>query len=190
VALNITVTSTAAGFLSVYPAAATRPGSSSLNYRANLTVANAAVVTLGTGNQVSIYNSNADVVARTHVDVTGYFRAAGASTAGSVYVPLTPARIATQAVTAGTSVPIAPLGKGGVPSADVSAVLAHVTATSETPGWMSVYPDGVDRPGTSTVNYQNDPAYTNQVTATLGSNGQFRVYTTQDITLVVDIIGY
>ncbi|MFI5934525.1 fibronectin type III domain-containing protein [Actinoplanes sp. NPDC051494] len=190
VALNITVTSTAVGFLSVYPASATRPGSSTLNYRAGLTVANAAVVALGTGNQVSIYNSNVDVAARTHVDVTGYFRAAGSSAAGSVYVPLTPARIATQTIKAGSSAAIAPLGQGGVPSANVSAVLAHVTASSGTPGWMSVYPDGIDPPGTSTVNYRDDPAYTNQVTATLGSNGQFRVYTTQDITLVVDVIGY
>ncbi|MFI5841978.1 fibronectin type III domain-containing protein [Catenuloplanes sp. NPDC051500] len=192
VAINLTATSTATGYLTVYPAATTRPGTSTVNFRPNLTIANSAVVSLGTGGRVSVYNSSADATVRLHVDITGFFSAAGVTAAGSSYVPLTPARIAAGLpVAAGEYTTVAPLGLGGIPSTGVTAVLAHVTVSSSAVGWISVYPDGVTRPGTSVVNHRDDGgSYTNQVPVTLGANGRFRIYSQSASTVTVDVVGY
>jgi len=71
VVLNVTVTEPgAAGYVTVYPCGIDPPNASNLNYATNQTVANGALVKVGTGGDVCLYNSQA-----THlvVDVTGYF---------------------------------------------------------------------------------------------------------------------
>ena len=90
VVLNVTVTQpTASSFLSLWPAGATQPNVSHVNFVADQTVANPVTVTLGSGGSVSIRN-NAGFV---HViaDVMGWYSGTGGPGAG--YVPLSPARI-------------------------------------------------------------------------------------------------
>ena len=71
--LNLTVTNaTAAGYLTAYPAGTTRGTTSSLNYTAGATVANATVTPVGTTGAVTIYNGGSapvDVIA----DLSGYY---------------------------------------------------------------------------------------------------------------------
>lgn len=73
--LNITVTNTGAsafGFLKVWPAGATEPNVSTLNWAAaGETVANAAIVPVGTSGSVVVKSGNAssDVI----VDINGYY---------------------------------------------------------------------------------------------------------------------
>jgi hypothetical protein len=72
VSLNITVTDGAGpGFVRVYPAAATPPKVSTLNFVAGQTVANAAIVPLGAGGGIAVQAgvSGADVI----IDTNGYF---------------------------------------------------------------------------------------------------------------------
>jgi hypothetical protein len=72
VVLNVTVTGTSASsFLTVYPAGATRPTASNLNWETGTTIPNLVTVKLGTGGQVSVFNlsGNAHVIA----DVSGYY---------------------------------------------------------------------------------------------------------------------
>jgi hypothetical protein len=71
VVLNVTVTDpNYTGFVTVWPAGTTMPLASTLNYTFGQTVPNLVMVKLGSGGQVSLYNSagNANLLA----DVVGY----------------------------------------------------------------------------------------------------------------------
>jgi len=72
VAVNVTVTQpTAAGFVTVWPCGSSRPATSTVNFAAGQTVANAVIAPLGTGGRLCAMAST-----DTHllVDVTGWFR--------------------------------------------------------------------------------------------------------------------
>lgn len=72
VSLNITVTNTAGpGFILIYPQGGVQPTVSTLNYIAGQTVANAAVVPLGTGGGISVVAgvSGTDLI----IDTNGYY---------------------------------------------------------------------------------------------------------------------
>jgi hypothetical protein len=76
VSLNVTVTNTQGpGFILIYPEGATQPGVSTLNYVAGQTVANAAVVPLGTGGGITVIAgvSGTDLI----LDTNGYYAGAG-----------------------------------------------------------------------------------------------------------------
>lgn len=65
VALNVTVTdTTAASYLSVYPAGGSQPTVSNLNWTRGETVPNLVIVPVGTGGQTTFYNDagSADVI--------------------------------------------------------------------------------------------------------------------------------
>jgi hypothetical protein len=85
VSLNVTVTNTqGAGFILIYPQGGTQPVVSTLNYVAGQTIANAAVVPLGTGGGVSVVAgvSGTDLV----VDTNGYYASAAANQANTFTV--------------------------------------------------------------------------------------------------------
>ncbi len=72
VVMNVTVTGTnASSFLTVYPAGATRPTASNLNWGSGITIPNLVTVKVGAGGQVSVFNltGNAHVIA----DIAGYY---------------------------------------------------------------------------------------------------------------------
>jgi len=75
VVLNVTVTQpTGMGFVQVWPTGDTRPTSSSVNFNAGETRANLVIAKVGTGGQISIFNSHggsSDVIA----DVVGWLPA-------------------------------------------------------------------------------------------------------------------
>jgi len=85
VSLNVTVTNTLGpGFILIYPQGGTQPLVSTLNYVAGQTVANAAVVPLGTGGGISVVAgvSGTDLV----VDTNGYYASAAANQANTFKV--------------------------------------------------------------------------------------------------------
>jgi hypothetical protein len=72
VVANITAADTTAqSYLTAWPAGATQPTASDLNWVAGLNVPNMAVVGLGTGGDISVYVAagSADVI----VDVNGWY---------------------------------------------------------------------------------------------------------------------
>src|SRR5437868_3408419 len=72
VSLNVTVTNTVGpGFLSIYPQGASAPLVSTLNYVAGQTVANAAIVPIGSGGDVTVVAgvSGTDLI----IDVNGFY---------------------------------------------------------------------------------------------------------------------
>jgi hypothetical protein len=200
VVLNVTATdTTSAGYLTLYPAGEAAPVASNLNWAAGGTVANLAIVPVGSGGAVTIRNASgrADVL----VDLQGYFAPVGS--ASGYYVPLTPTRIADTRPLSGEplsgqglgprselSVPVA--GHGGVPSDGATAVVLNVTATSTTrAGFLAVYPQGVAWPGTSTLNWTAGETVAGRVVVPLGAGGSVAVYNQSGSTeLVVDVSGY
>ncbi len=72
VAANITITEpTGSGFLTAWPSGRTRPLASNLNFQPGTTVANAAVIGVGPGGTIEIYNSSGS--SHVVVDITGWF---------------------------------------------------------------------------------------------------------------------
>jgi len=196
VALNVTVTdTTAGGNVKVYPhglPAGSAPTTSNLNFTAGQTVANLVTVPVVNG-KVDLRNSTGtvDLIA----DVTGYYSATGTST----FSPATPLRVldtrdgtgARQgALGAGGIVSTQVAGVGGVP-AGATAVLLNVTATDPTDtGWLTAYPHGTDRPGTSSLNWTAGRTVSHQILVPV-VDGRVTFYnSTGSVNVTADLTGW
>jgi len=109
------------GFLTIYPAGASRPNTATVNFAGNQGMSNLTEVTTG-GNpgQVSVYNS-ASTSTSVYLDVKGYYDASNAGPYG-LYNPVTPARILDTRFGTGTCSPspCARLNQGAVTNVQVS----------------------------------------------------------------------
>ncbi|MEY2523598.1 MAG: hypothetical protein QOJ66_2163, partial [Ilumatobacteraceae bacterium] len=180
VALNVTVDQpTASGFLTVWPTGETQPFASSHNFVPGLTVANLVLAKVGTGGQVSIFNSagNTHVVA----DVVGYF-----SATGGVFVPVSPQRIVDSRNGIGNGVS-GPLGQqlsnsvevagvGPVPSGATAAIVNVTSVNSTAPSYITVWPTGTPRPTASTLNPRVGVPVPNLAYLKLGTGGHLSLY--------------
>ena len=198
--LNITaVNGTAGSFLSVYPTLAPRPTASTHNWRPGETAPNLVEVLLGSGGKVSIYNQagSVDVI----VDVEGYWATQSSPTLDGLYTPLVPARVldtrigqgAPQAqVGAGQSIDVQITGQGLVPSSGVEAVALNLTAVNPTAGsFVTAYPTGATRPGSSNVNFAAGMTRPNRVIVKVGTGGKITLYNQAgSVDLIVDINGW
>ena len=84
------------------------------------------------------------------------------------------------------------LGRGGVPTSGVGAVVANVTAANPSAaGFATVYPCGA-RPEASSLNYLPGPttATANEVIAKLSALGSVCVYSFAETDLLIDVVGY
>ena len=199
VVLNVTVTdTTAASYLTVWPAGQTQPTVSSLNWSAGTTIPNAVTVKLPASGKVSIFNfaGNADVV----FDVAGYY-----SSSGDDYTPVPPARVLdsrpgggniggyTTPWGPGTTRDVTVGGAGGIPSWAISVVL-NVTVTDTTaPSYLTVWPADQTQPPTSSLNWAPGTTIPNQVTIPLPQLGSGRISIFNfagNANVVVDVAGY
>ncbi len=201
VVVNVTVATPAhGGYVTVFPFGAARPTTSNLNFVAGRTVANLVVVQLGTGGKVSLYNASSGAT-RVVADVSGYYES-GTPVDPGAFHPLAPARVldtrtglgapASSATSQGTaSFQVA--GVGGVPATGASAVVLNVTvATPQASGFATVFPSGVPRPGTSTLNFPAGRTVPNLVTVKLGADGKVNAYNGSlgSVRFVADVFGY
>jgi hypothetical protein len=211
VVLNVTVTDTTqAGYLTVWPAGATQPLASNLDWVAGDTVPNRVIVPVGSGGQVTLYNSSGstDVV----VDVGGWFTDnSNSSATGASYVALSPTRICdtraesadvtanqcngngttTGTLTSGGVRTVQVTGLGGVPSNAV-AVVANVTVTdTSAASFLTVYPDGTTLPLASDLDWVAGATVPNLGVVKLGADGAVDTYNLSGATdAVVDVEGY
>jgi hypothetical protein len=121
---------------------------------------------------------------------------------GSYYQPVTPARLMdTRNGTGGTVGPVASdsttklqvTGVGGVPSANVTAVAVNLTVVDQTEaGFLTVYPDGITRPITSSLDYKASTTLANLVIMPVGADGKIDIYNASGGTtqLLADVFGY
>jgi hypothetical protein len=191
VALNVTAANPTAGsYLSVYPGGTARPTASNLNYRADQTIANMVLVSVGTGNTVTFYNAvgTVNVIA----DLVGYY----APGTGAGFTGKDPTRVLD--TRHGTGAPQAQLGVGrtltltvpGLP-AGATAVALNVTVTGPTAAsYLSVYPGGTPRPTTSNLNYLAGQTIPNMVLVPLGPGGTVTFYNAAGtVNVIADLVG-
>jgi hypothetical protein len=189
VVLNVTATNpTASSFVTVWPSGETRPTASNLNVVAGQTVANMVVAKVGRDGRVAVYNNtgSVDVV----VDVLGWF------TDGNAFKVLTPERVLdtrqTSSLVGGAemSVPIA--GLVGVPSSGAGAVALNVTVTNPSgPSFLTVWPTGIGRPTSSSVNFVGGQTVPNMVIVKLGTGGRISLFSpTPSADVVIDVLGW
>ena len=190
VSLNVTaVDPTAATFLTVWPTGAPKPWTSNINVVAKQVRPNAVIVGLGTGRSISIFNNAGSV--HVVVDVMGYM------TAG--FTGITPVRLLDTRepndsglpLGAGATASVTVAGVAGVPSS-ASAVVLNVTAVNPTAaGYLTVWPAGGPKPGTSNLNFVAGDVVPNLVTVGVGTGGQVSIFNFAGAThVVVDIMGW
>lgn len=96
-------------------------------------------------------------------------------------------------IPANGSLGIQVLGRAGVPSSNVSAVVANVTAVASTAsGYLSVSRDGERKPPTSTLNFPAKKVVANLAVIPVGADGKIRIYNgSAGLTpVLVDLMGY
>lgn len=201
VALNVTVTNpTGAGYLTIFPTGQPQPTASNLNFTPGQTIPNMALVAVGAGGQVSIFNSsgNSDVI----VDVLGWFPT------GSAFTGVNPARLldtrlgfptidgisaGAGALTANATTQFVAAGRGSVPSSGVGAVALNVTVTNPSlTGFLTVFPTGAPRPTASNLNFVTRLTIPNMVIVPLGTDGKVSIFNGSggNVDVIVDVLGW
>jgi hypothetical protein len=200
VVVNLTATNTtAAGYLTAWPTGQQMQTTSNLNFVGGQSVPNLAVIPVGDGGKVSIFNfdGNTDVIG----DVVGYYTLPGVTAGGGVFHAMAPQRFldtrpeADHATMADAQTVLTQItGRGGIP-ADAVGVVANVTATNTTvPGFLTVFPDALPQPLTSSLNFVGgEPGIPNLVMSKLGSAGNIGIFNfspggTTDA--IVDVVGW
>ena len=195
VVMNVTaVLPMGAGFITVWPRGVTKPLASNLNFVPGDVVPNLVTVGIGSNGQVSLYNQGGanDLLA----DVVGYY----SPVSGDYFTPVTPIRaLDTRAGTGAAAGRVAQGGEvalqitsaNGVP-ADATGVVLNITAvTPDAAGFVTVYPNGVNRPLASNLNFVAGDVVPNLVIVGIGSSGKVKLFNAiGTVDLVADIVGY
>ena len=205
VVVNVTAAwATLPSFLTVYPAGATQPLASDLNFGAQATnqaIANRVTVGVGTSGNIDIYNLQGNV--NVDVDVDGYYTGAGGT--GSAFVAIQPQRLTdTRSSTNGTSIPASTseafalnnTTSGGTIPTNAAAVAANFTVVpGADPGYLTVYPTAdTTVPVASDVNWtaSESPAVPNYTIADTAGTGSVSAFNSHGATIdvVIDAFGY
>jgi hypothetical protein len=199
VAVNIAVTNTTAmSFITAYPTGSTRPLAANLNWVAGNTVSNRALLKLGEGGKITLFNNAgvADVI----VDVNGFFTDATLAITGGTFAPQSPVRILdtrdgtggiTGPLAAGSTVDVQIAGRGGIPATGVGSVILNATVVSPSgAGWLTLFPAGTARPVISDLNYASGEIRPNLVVVKLGTGGKVSLFTQAAGHVVFDVAGW
>ncbi|SDP20070.1 Serine protease, subtilase family [Nakamurella panacisegetis] len=202
VLLNVTVTQeSGAGYLTVYAGGTTRPGTSNLNYRANIDSSSLVTAPVGADGTVNLFtNLSTHVVA----DVFGYYVQGAPSVTGS-YKPVTPSRIldsrtgigaAKQKVVPGTTLSVQIAGRGNLPTSGLSAVVVTATVVNAaSSGFITLFPSGSPtkpiRPVASNVNFATGVTMSNMAVVPVGNDGKIQLYMGGGgADVILDVAGY
>ena len=185
--LNVTaVAGTATSLLAVYPAGTVKPGVSDLNFTARSVTPNLVTVTLGSGGEVTIFNSLGTV--NVLADVEGYFAPPASPTPAGEFHPIAPTRVCDTrlasyachgAIGGGTARRVT-VAQGTIPNTGAAAAaVLNLTAVAGTAAtYLSVYPtssngscpvtSATGLPGVSTINMIPGAVEANRVMVELG----------------------
>jgi uncharacterized repeat protein (TIGR03803 family) len=180
------------GYLSVWPTGQNQPVVSTLNDQTGTIVANAALVPAGTGGDVSVYaTDNTQLV----IDIDGYFAPAGQG--GLSLYAVAPCRaFDTRHVGNGQpfqgilSPPVDVEHSQCGPPATARAYVFNATVIPPgSLGYLTLWPDGADRPTVSTLN-ASDGSITNNMAIVPTNNGKVDAYASGLTQLILDISSY
>jgi hypothetical protein len=178
----------------VYPAGTRRPTASNVNYTADRTTANTAIVVVRNGAVDLYVHTDTDVI----VDLDGTFRPVDGPVSAGRLRPVTPTRIAdtrdpssfrgSLVTSRGSGDLLLPL-PDGVP-ADATGVAISVVSVNSAPGHVTVHPAGTARPDASVVN--TDAYVRTRGTTVLApvSDDGIVLYRVSEGDLVVDLWGW
>ena len=194
VVLNATVSSSAAGGLIFFPAGGSRPGPASLTWPGGQTTAGRVIVPLGSSGRVSVYSRSGPTTLK--LDVNGWYSSASAaSTAGNLFVPVSPQRVVSTTLGAGSTVSVPLAGVGGIArtssATPPSAVALNVTATQTgVVSGLAAYPGG-SRPGASDLAWNAGRTVANLVVVKLSRQGVLSLYNRSgQVHVLVDVEGF
>jgi hypothetical protein len=204
IALNVTVTEpSAAGYLTVFPAGASLPGTSSLNFAPAQTVPNLVVVKVGTGGKVSLKNG-ATGTTQVVADVVGWY-SDGTTAAGNGFTALNPTRVLDTRSNVGlpgkfAANQVRTLHVPGIP-AGTDAVTLNVTVTNPaSPGFLTLFPANQAVPMASNLNFVGGQTVANLVIAKVDASGNVGIANTAvasgtqptagSVDVVADLVGY
>lgn len=191
VVLNVTAANATEGtFVTAWPTGEPQPNTSNLNVQPATDTPNLVIATVGAGGMVSLANEFGAI--HLLADVSGYF------TDGDGYVALSPGRVLDTRVGVGASGPVGPGASidvdvsGRVPVHQASAVVLNVTAAGATDGtFITTWPTGYPKPGTSSLNVRPGIDTPNLVIATIGEGGKVSLANEFGAThLIADVAGY
>ena len=195
VALNVTVADAdAAADLRAWPSGSALPTVSNLNFGPGQTIANLAMVRVGTATGVSfaVNTGHTDVVA----DLAGCYVSGGSGTSGDVAVT-SPSRIVDTRTSSGPiagqhSIDVPVTGHGGVPASGVGAVIINLTGTETTAAThLTAWPTGETMPVVSNVNLRAGETAPNLAVVKLGAGGQISIFNNAgNAQVIVDVAGW
>ncbi len=194
VLVNITATgSRTGGYLTAYSGdSLVVPGTSTVNFPAGRTVPNAALVPLGTGNRINVYNASTGAT-NVLLDIQGYLVNGDPTVVGGTGI-LRPTRVlAARAVPARSTYTLKVAGAAGVPLTDVpAAVPLNVTVTRPTSGGYLSVSASKAAPSFSNLNFAAGQTVANFVQAPVAADGTTTFYNGSAGTVYVlaDVLGY
>ncbi|WP_238009662.1 DPP IV N-terminal domain-containing protein [Dactylosporangium sp. AC04546] len=203
-AVNVTATApTGGGYLTAWNGdEGNLPNTSTLNYTANATVPNFAVVPAtpcvdcGTATglpSIGVYTStNAHII----VDIVGFYDD-GSLPNGLRFTPIVPTRIADTRSGQGWPSRLGPgttasiKAPSSIANVDTWALATNVTAVQPTSAtYLTVWPTGAGRPSTSNLNPTAGSVVPNAVQTMIGADDKFNVFNAGGYCdVVVDVVG-
>jgi hypothetical protein len=218
VVVNIVVTEpTNPGYLNAYAAGANAGTAAIVNFGANQSVPNTAIVRPGANGKLTVLLNAAAGRAHVVIDVFGWFSTSASPERGARLVPVTPGRIL-DTRTGLNRTPAGPLAAGeflavpirGVDAVDpvvadivpndpdVVGVVLNMAGVNDAPGntptHLSVIPNALpagQAPGTANLNLSRNQVKSNMVIVPVGADGTIRVYNNAGASHVVfDVVGY
>jgi hypothetical protein len=178
------------GYLTVWPEGGQKPVVSTLNNLTATIVANAAVVPAGTDGGIATYpDQNTQLVG----DIDGYFATPGLG--GLSLYPVAPCRVLdTRKVGNGQpfqgELTVTVEGSVCSPPSTAQAYVLNATVVPQpTLGYLTLWPDGQDRPTVSTLNAV-DGAITSNMAIVPTANGSIDAYANELTQLILDISSY
>ena len=197
VALNVTVTnSDLPGYVTLWPAGALKPNSSTLNFVAREVRANATVAKVGALGAISIFSSGG--CPHVVVDLVGWFDGGASFGVGGI-AAVTPYRLLDTRSPSNSegclrgyrAVTMAGVPGSGVPF-DATAVLLNITVVSPSAsGYVTAFPDLATPPTASNLNFRSGQVVANGVWVKVNSdNHRVTLFASGGCPhIVVDIVG-
>ena len=184
--INVTAVSPAgAGHLTVWPCDVAHPLTSTLNFEAGDTVANAVTVGVSTGGEVCM---DASTESHLIVDLAGVWT----EKSGARPISVLPSRLLDSRGTypaAGFMQKVTVAGRAGV-STGATAAQVNITVTNPVgAGFVTAWPCGQPQPNVSNLNYVDGQTVANSATVPLGG-GQLCLASSSAADLIVDVTGY
>jgi YVTN family beta-propeller protein len=190
----IPVNNVPVGYLTVWPQGQPQPTVSTLNDYTATVVANAGIVQAGgNGGEIAAYvytTGQANLL----VDVNGYFAPpvqGGLSLYPTASCRVLDTRNGNGAFTGTLNPPVDVLGSPcGVPSQSQAYVLNATVVPLGSLGYLTLWPDGQQQPGVSTLNAYDGAITSNMAIVPAGNNGKIDAFAYGTTNLILDISSY